>query len=397
MNLPLDAPGHHSWLERGFADILAFVLPSPLSRGGFAYLGADRSPMPGRAPQLFLTARMVHVAAMGVARGIPGSGELLDHGIDSLLGFHRDLEHGGFLSEPGTTTRKMAYDHVHVGLAAAAARRVAHPRAMALWNLVVEVIETRLWDEQSRTLRESFAPDWSDEEDYRGANANMHGVEAFLAMGDASGEVIWHDRAYAVTSRLVDGAARDFGWLMPEHYSRSWEPLPDYNRDDPNHPFRPYGATPGHLLEWARFAADLHASPVVAPSSWLLDAAESLAHKALDDLWGVDGRPGLVYTVDFAGAPVSTLRLHWPVCEAIQACATLARLTGEPHWARWYSRVWDHAARYFIDERGTWVNELDEQLRPGGVVWPGRPDVYHCCGALTAALQPVWPTPARWS
>ncbi|MBP6997344.1 MAG: AGE family epimerase/isomerase [Phycicoccus sp.] len=389
----LTLPSHHEWLDRDFASVMAFNLASILPEGGFAWLGADGQPLPGKRPQLFLTARMTHVAAMAVARGIPGSGELLDHGIDSILSIHRDAEYGGWFTEPGTPTRKQAYDHVHVGLAASSARRVGHPRAMQLWDAAVAGID-HFWDDSTRTLRESFARDWSDEEDYRGANANMHGVEAFLAMGDASGERVWHERAYAMADRLINGAARELDWFLPEHFTTQWVPVPAYNRDEPNHPFRPYGATPGHLLEWSRFVADLHASPAAPDEPWLLESAIALSRKALDDLWAVDGLPGLVYTTDFAGMPVSTLRLHWPVCEAIQASATLYAVTGDEHWARWYERAFDHAARYFIDERRTWINELDESMAPGEIVWPGRPDVYHCGGALTAALQPIWPTPS---
>ncbi len=44
-------------------------------------------------------------------------------------------------------------------------------------------------------LHESFAADWSTSEQYRGANATMHGVEAFLAIGDVTGSRPWHDRA----------------------------------------------------------------------------------------------------------------------------------------------------------------------------------------------------------
>ena len=84
---------------------------------------------------------------------------------------------------------------------------------------------------------------------------------------------------------------------------------------------------------------------------------------------------------------VADVRLHWPVCEGIQTTAVLLRLTGDPHWERWYRRLWDHAARWFIDERGTWLNELDDDMRQGDKVWPGRPDVYHCGGALTLPLD----------
>ena len=126
-------------------------------------------------------------------------------------------------------------------------------------------------------------------------------------------------------------------------------------------------------------------------AGWLTGAAENLARTALERGWEADGRPGLVYTADWDGRPVSRLRLHWPVCEGIQACSALLRATGDPYWEGWYRRLWDHAATYFIDDRGTWINELDENMRESGTVWPGRPDFYHCIGAYTVPLQPLSP------
>ncbi len=382
----LDTPSHRHWLQDGFARIIRFALPSIRADGGFHYQDVDGSPLPGRHPQLFLTARMAHTAALGVGAGIPGSGELLDHAVDSLLGLHLDTANGGWISEPGTVGRKSTYDHVHVGLAAATAMTVQHGRAEELFGHVAEITDQHLWDEASQTLRESFAPDWSDSEDYRGANANMHGVEAMLAMGRASGDALWHQRALSIAARLIDGAARNHDWLLPEHYSALWDVQADYNRDQPMHPFRPFGATFGHSLEWARFLIELDQSTLIDGPPWLAEAADALARRALDDGWGLDGRPGLVYTVDWDGAPVATVRLHWPVCEGIQTTAALYRHTGDPHWDAWYRRLWDHAARFFIDDRGTWRNELADDMSEGGDVWPGRPDVYHSGGAMIGPL-----------
>ncbi|WP_404352089.1 AGE family epimerase/isomerase [Phycicoccus jejuensis] len=383
----LDDPTHREWLGRGLSDVLGFALRSIRPEGGFHHLDADGTPLQDHPPMLFLTARMAYSASAGVRHGVPGSGELLDHAMASLIGLHADTEHGGWLTQPGTETRKATYDHVHVGLAASAALGVGHPGARALLDQVVEVVDTHLWDEGSRSLRESFAADWSDSEDYRGANANMHGLEAFLAMGHATGDAVWHERGLDIADRLINRAARENGWLLPEHFSADWQVLPEYNRDEPNHPFRPYGATFGHSLEWARFLLQLDASPLVGSPDWLVESADALARRALDGGWALDGRPGLVYTVDWEGAPVADVRLHWPVCEGIQLSASMVRLTGDPHWEGWYRRLWDHAARFWVDERGTWRNELDDEMREAGTIWPGRPDVYHCGGALSGPLE----------
>lgn len=388
----LDTASHRAWLEHNIRDLLRFAAGSALPGGGFAYLDAGGTAMPGHTPQLFLTARMAHVSATGTVLGIPGCGPLLDHAVDSLQGLFADETHGGWFGDPTRPdARKATYDHVHVGLAAASAVAAGHPDGRGLLEQVIEVVQARLWDEEAQALRESFARDWTDSEAYRGANANMHGLEAFLAIGDVTGDPRWHERGLAIARRIVRDAAPAHDWLLPEHYDVSWNELPDYNAEQPDHPFRPFGATYGHSLEWSRLLVALHASPAGVGADWLLDAAANLARVALEQGWAADGTEGLVYTVDWAGTPVSRLRLHWPICEGIQACAALLRVTGEARWEQWYRRLWDFAATYFIDERGTWINELDDNLAESGRVWPGRPDFYHCLGALAGPTAPLSP------
>jgi mannose/cellobiose epimerase-like protein (N-acyl-D-glucosamine 2-epimerase family) len=370
-------------------------VPSALSDGGFAYLGADGRPMPDRQPSLLLTARMTHVSALGSVLGVPGSEHLLAHGMRSLMGPFHDERDGGWFSTLERGGRKAAYEHVHVLLGAASAMTAQSAGAGVDATSLVEeakaIVEERFWREDEGALCESWSASWFEPEDYRGANANMHAVEAFLAIGDALDEDAWHARALRICERIVHGHARERGWLLPEHYDGQWRELSDYNVDDPDHPFRPYGATLGHAFEWARLLCLLHASPRVSRPEWLLESAASLSRRALS-AWGIDGREGLPYTVDWAGRPVSSIRLHWPVCEGIQAMSLLHQLTGAGEWEAAYRRLWDHAARYFVDDAtGAWINELDEQMREGHSMWPGRPDVYHATGAYTAPLAPPWP------
>lgn len=386
----VDRPTHRAWAVHRFSRMVEFVQPSVLPDGGFAYLAGDGSPMPGKEPTLLLTARMTHVAGLASALGIPGAGRLLAHGLASLTGAFRDVAAGGWFGTLARDGRKTAYEHVHVILAASSALAAGAPGAADVAAEAARVVEEHFWDEETGALRESFDATWGDPEPYRGANANMHAVEAFLALGDGLDEDLWHQRALRICERIVDGHARARDWLIPEHFDADWAELPNYNLDDPNHPFRPYGATYGHSLEWARLLCGLHASPRVATPDWVLEAAVALTRRALG-AWGVDGREGLVYTVDWDSRPVSTVRLHWPVCEGIQATASLRALTGDDEWEQWYRRLWDHAAAYFVDDTGSWVNELDEDFREGSAVWPGRPDVYHAAGAYLAPLLPVWP------
>jgi mannose/cellobiose epimerase-like protein (N-acyl-D-glucosamine 2-epimerase family) len=238
-------------------------------------------------------------------------------------------------------------------------------------------------------MRESWDRAWTEQEPYRGANANMHAVEALLAAGDATGDPVWEQRALRIAERLVDGVARGQGWRVTEHFDADWGPLADYNADQPRHPFRPPGVTPGHGLEWSRLLLQL-AAALPAPPAWLLEGARGLFDRALADGRRTPG--GFVYTTDLDGRPIVPDRLHWVVCEAIGAAAALHAVTGEPAYEEAYRTAWDFAAAHLIDgERGGWRHELDEQLRPASATWSGRPDVYH---ALQAALLPRLPVTA---
>ena len=68
----------------------------------------------------------------------------------------------------------------------------------------LEVLEPHFWDESAGALVDVWNRDWSELEAYRGANANMHGVEAMLATGDP----LWRERAVRVTQRLVSRTTR---------------------------------------------------------------------------------------------------------------------------------------------------------------------------------------------
>ena len=218
----------------------------------------------------------------------------------------------------------------------------------------------------------------------------MHTVEAYLAAAGVTGEDRWLDRAVRMLERTF-AFARSHAWRLPEHYDSSWTPLLDYNRDQPADPFRPYGATPGHWMEWARLAvharAELELRARTAPS-WLLEDALALFDAAIWEAWDVDGAPGFVYTVDWDGAPVVRQRMHWVACEGIAAAVALEKATGEDRFAETAAMIWEYVARFVIERPGAWRHELSPANQPAGETWPGKPDIYH---ALQAVLLPGLP------
>ena len=379
-----------------------------LPGGGFGWLDDEGRPDPARPPQLWITTRMTHCFALGSLLGRPGDGEFADHGLAGLAGVFADPDHDGWFTAldaaPGAAPSgaapsgaapsgvKEAYGHAFVLLAASSAVLAGRPGAARLLDRAVAVIETHFWDDDAGAMVEEWDRTWTTLDPYRGANANMHSVEAFLAAAGATGDPVWLDRALRIAGRIVDRGARTHEWRVPEHFGPDWTELPEYNADVPAHPFRPYGVTPGHGLEWSRLmitlAGALERAGRPAPA-WLGEAAAGLFDRAVTDGWdGVHG--GFPYTTDWLGHPVVPERFHWVMCEAVAAAWALHAATGEQRYADDWARFWAYAERTFLDGRPGWLHEADAEGRPTSVTWTGRPDVYHAVQAcLISQLPPA--------
>ena len=143
-----------------------------------------------------------------------------------------------------------------------------------------------------------------------------------------------HRAALTIAEHLVHQVAVGRGGCLPEHFDADWGVLPDYNADQPDDPFRPFGVTPGHLFEWSRLLLQLEAV-LPAPPDWLLADAQLLFRVAVDIGWSMDGRPGVVYTTDWEDRPVVRSRMHWVHAEAVAAAAALAARTGDDQYVAW--------------------------------------------------------------
>lgn len=384
-----DQTSHRSWLDAEARRLLAFARGARLERG-FGWLGDDGATILGRPQPLWITARFTHVFALAELMGLPGSAALCDHGLASLLEDFADAEDGGWFAElqdgAPARTDKEAYSFAFVVLALSSAAVAGRPGASAALGAALDLVAGRFWREDEGACCDSWNADWSVCEAYRGANANMHMVEAFLAAADATGDAVWRDRALRICERLINEVARAHDWRVIEHFDADWRPLPDYNADHPDHPFRPFGITPGHGLEWARLLVSLH-GVLPSPPAWLMEAAEGLFERAVTDGWAAPG--GFVYTTDMTGRTVIDKRMHWVTTEAVGAAAVLQAATGAPRYEAWYRRAWDFADTHLIDrDGGSWRHELGGDLSVVGGVWSGKPDVYH---AFQATLIPRLP------
>jgi sulfoquinovose isomerase len=392
----LTSPAHRRWLEAETDRLLDFGQGSVVPDGGFGWLDDEGRLLAKRPTELWITCRMTHVYALAALLGRPGSATLVDHGIVSLNERFHDAKHGGWFasisSDGAVNDAKEAYGHAFVILAASSAAAAGRPDARKLLDDALALSEERFWDDDAGMCREAFTRSWKDAEDYRGVNANMHTVEAYIAASDVTGNLRWARRALRIVDRAINRNARENGWRLPEHYSRDWTPRLEYNKDEPAHPFRPYGATIGHSFEWARLtvqlASTLEQSGMAAPD-WMIPAARELYAAGVREGWEVDGAPGFVYTIDWEGKPVVRERMHWVVAEAIGAAAVLWARTRQDPYADQYREWWDYAGTFLIDrDRGSWWHELGPDNAVSRTVWVGKPDVYH---AVQATLIPRLP------
>jgi mannose/cellobiose epimerase-like protein (N-acyl-D-glucosamine 2-epimerase family) len=207
-------------------------------------------------------------------------------------------------------------------------------------------------------------------------------------VADVAGKEEYRVRAGRIIDQVLGWAGKN-EWRIPEHFSSDWVADLECNREKPDDPFKPFGATPGHGIEWARLITQWALSTFredKAGQAPYLEAAQNLFRRAVQDAWNSDGAPGIVYTTDWDGTPVVHDRMHWTLAEAINTSSVLYRVTGKAEYAENYAAFMRYLDECVLDHvNGSWFHQLDRENRVIGTVWPGKSDLYH---ALQATLIP---------
>ena len=374
-------------------NLLSFGHRFPSPGGGSYYLGDDGTPWKDRPRETWITSRMCHVYSLGTMLGHEGSEELADAALKGLTGELHDTEHGGWYAgvtaDGGILPGKQCYAHAFVILAASSAMLAGRPGAKELLKDALRIYDKFFWDDEIGLSVDTWDTDFAELDDYRGINANMHTVEAFLAAADAMDDENYRVRAGRIISHIV-GWARDNNWRIPEHFTSDWKPDLECNKDRPDDQFKPYGATPGHGIEWSRlitqWAVSTYQDPDNENAKDYIRIAEKLYNRAVEDGWNADGAPGICYTTDWSGKPVVHDRMHWTLAEAINASAVLYNVTGNVKYKKDYAAFMQYLDEKVLDHKnGSWFHQLDEHNNLLTTVWPGKSDLYH---ALQATIIP---------
>lgn len=391
----LEADANRKFLRQMRDHLFRFGQRFPSPGGSSYYLGDDGKPWPEKGRETWITSRMLHVYSMGVLLGQSGSAALADAALKGLTGELYDTEHGGWytgISAKGSILPgKQCYTHAFVILAASTAVCAKRPGAEKLLKMAEDIFEQYFWEDARGLACDLWTTDFAVCDSYRGLNANMHTAEAFLADADVTGKEEYRRRAGRIIEQVVAWALEN-GWRIPEHFTEEWEIDLDCGTEHPDDPFKPYGATPGHGMEWARLIAQWAVSVSDMDESarqFYLDASQSLYQRAMKDGWMADGALGFVYTTDWSGKPVIHDRMHWTLAEAVNTSAVLWRLTKDPSYAQDYRCFMEYLDTAVMDWKNqSWYHQLDRENNPQNTVWPGKPDLYH---AVQATLIPYCP------
>ena len=387
----IDTEENKAFMNELTEDLLKFGHRFPAPTGSSYYLGDDGTPWTDRPRETWITCRMAHVYSIGYILGHKGSEDLVDQALKGIRGeLHDDINGGwypGITADGKILTGKQCYMHAFVILAASSAVLAGRPGASELLKEALAIYDKRFWNDEEGLSCDTWNTEFTVCDPYRGLNANMHTVEAFLAVADVTGNEVYRERAGRIIDHVIAWAENN-NWRIPEHFTADWHADLDCNKDRPADQFKPYGATPGHGIEWARLITQWAVSTYEdkAEAKNYTDAAADLFNRAVNDAWNADGFPGIVYTTDWDGKPVVHDRMHWTLAEAINTSAVLFRATGETKYADMYSEFLMYLDEKVLDHKnGSWFHQLDRENNVIGTVWPGKSDIYH---ALQATLIP---------
>ena len=311
------------------------------------------------------------------------------HGLKYLRSVHLNTNTGGYAwlirnSQPVDNTNH-CYGLAFVLLAYASAAKAGIVEAKEYVHETFALMDQHFWLPEDGLYADEASADWKTVSAYRGQNANMHSCEALIAAFEATGHKPYLDRASLVAHNICVRQTQTTNGFIWEHYDTNWKVDWDYNKDDPQNLFRPWGYQPGHFTEWTKLLLMIDD---YQPQDWLLPKAAFLFDEALKQAWDQD-HGGVFYGFDPVGQVCDADKYFWVQAESIAAAAILAQKTGDQAYWHWYDKLWGHAWEHFVDhEHGAWYRILTrENTKYDNLKSPAGKTDYHTMGACYEVLR----------
>ncbi|MDR0831632.1 MAG: AGE family epimerase/isomerase, partial [Bacillales bacterium] len=307
------------------------------------WLNIDGSRNLTKGSETWITARMLHIYCLAKMANIEITNldKVIETIENSLANKLFDKVNDGWFSKIDNcraSDRKESYQHAFV-LLAYATYATTYNSLIAKEKLdhALKIFLNKFYDKEYGLFSDSFSNDWQNKDTYRGLNANMHAVEALLAVFDITNDY----KILKIVERIIDfviDLLKDNNFLLVEHFSENWQPLKDYNIENKADQFKPYGATIGHSFEWSRlFIQFVYTAKGLISSEKRTNILEK-ALKLFDKAEKVGWDKGYVYTVDFLGTPIIKERMHWVLCEALNASKAFYLITKEHKYFEIYKK-----------------------------------------------------------
>lgn len=312
------------------------------------------------------------------------------HGLDFLQHVHWQSARQGYIwtfDETGSVDEtNYSYGLAFVLLAYAAALEAGERRVKDDLEETFEILEDRFWCPSTGVYVDECAADWSACSPYRGQNSNMHMCEALIACFDSTLNDRYLERAVALARVIAVQQANKTDGLIWEHFDEYLDVDWDYNRDDPENLYKPWGFQPGHQVEWAKLLVRLHER---TSESWMVQRARDLFDRSVNMAWD-SSNGGLYFSHAPNGLPCDRNKYFWVQAEAIAAAAVLADKTGDPGYWEWYDRLWQYCWKHFVDHKhGAWYRLLTPENIPvsNRKSEAGAKCDYHTFGACLDVLE----------
>ncbi|AWL11992.1 Sulfoquinovose isomerase [Saliniradius amylolyticus] len=381
------------FLRQHIDDILAFYDPQVVDgvNGGFHQNYYDNGTVFDKGHKhLVSSTRMV----VNYCRAYQDTGKerylaLAKHGLSYIRNQHWDTARQGYNwilqdNQPVDQTNH-CYGLAFVILAYSRCVEVGIESARADLYRTWEILNRRFWQSHIELYADEASPDWKQLGDYRGQNANMHCCEATLAAYQATGDEVFLERAYTLAKTVAVKLADKTGGLIWEHFGKQLNIDWDYNKDDPQNLYRPWGFQPGHQTEWTKLLVTLHR---YKKEDWLLKRARALFDRSLELCWD-DQHGGICYGHAPDNSICDSDKYFWVQCETFAAAAMLAQATDDQQYWRWYEQIWAYAWDHFVDHKyGAWYRILkanNDKYTNEKSILGGKCD-YHTMGACWDTL-----------
>ncbi len=360
--------------------------------GGFyQQLNVQGEPGQDDVHHLVSSARIV----VNFARGMllfnkPEYAATVRHGLDFIAQHHRWPDGQGYhwLLQDGKAqdSDQYCYGYGFLMLAYANALQAGISAAGPLLEQTFVLMNRYFWQPQYGLYADQLSVDLQTLHGYRGQNANMHACEAMLAAYEATGDNKYLQRAQLLAHNIVVRNTQTTKGLLWEHYTDKWQIDWDYNKDDPQNLYKPWGYQAGHFTEWTKLLLILYRH---SPQPWLLQRAQELMDSALKHSWD-NHHNGLLYGFDPDGQVCDEHKYFWVQAETLAAMAWLMKYLDNQAYQAPFAELANYIEAHFVvPNEHIWYRLLNRQNQAVDqwIALPGAKCDYHNVGACYDILR----------